>query len=94
MGQNVMMTHSLSMAAAKAAFSEIASRAHAGERFALLRRDKLVAAVVGPGDLERLEKAGQADEFCSAVERFRAKNRNRLPAAAVRVARSRGRRVR
>ncbi len=44
----------ISVGAAKAKFSELISRAAAGERFVIRRRDKPVAAIIGTDDLERL----------------------------------------
>jgi len=44
-----MMTKTIPVAEAKAAFSELASRASAGESFLVLRRGKPVAALVGGG---------------------------------------------
>lgn len=54
------MAERVGAAEAKAHFSELMARvAHGGERFVLERRGKPVAALVGVGDLERLE--GGAD---------------------------------
>ena len=45
----------ISVGDAKAKFSELISRAAAGERFVIRRRDKPVAAIIGTDDLERLD---------------------------------------
>jgi antitoxin (DNA-binding transcriptional repressor) of toxin-antitoxin stability system len=44
---------------AKSSFSELVSRAAAGERFVIRRRGKAVAALINPAELERLERAAQ-----------------------------------
>jgi antitoxin (DNA-binding transcriptional repressor) of toxin-antitoxin stability system len=70
----------ISIGDAKMRFSELISRALAGERFRLRRRDKIVAAIVGPDDLEKLERQrvnavregrtlGQRKAILTAVER-------------------------
>ena len=51
---------SINMADAKSRFSELVSRASAGERFAIRRRERTVAVLVSPGEFERLERAAQA----------------------------------
>jgi antitoxin (DNA-binding transcriptional repressor) of toxin-antitoxin stability system len=69
----------ISIGEAKMRFSELASRALAGERFRVRRRDKVVAAIVGPDDLVKLERQranavrqaqalGQHGELCAAIE--------------------------
>ena len=87
------MTKSIAVAEAKAAFSELASRASAGERFLVLRRGKPVAALVGPEDLELLEQATRRRSFLEALESFRARHRRSLPERPLAVRRSGGRRV-
>ena len=82
------------MAAAKAALSELVSRAAAGDRFRLLRRGKAVAALVSTDDLEALEARGRVQSFLAALEAFRARNHEDLPERALDVRRSRGRAVR
>lgn len=86
------MTKTVSMAAAKASLSELASRAAAGERFTLLRRGKPVASLVGPADLEILEAASRASTFVEALEAFRRRHRRTLPRDPLIVPRSAGRR--
>jgi prevent-host-death family protein len=51
---------SLNVADAKSRFSELISRAAAGERFIIQRRARPVAALIGATELERLERASQA----------------------------------
>jgi len=60
----------VSMAEAKAALSELASRTRGGERFLLLRRGRPVAALVGVEDLGRIERAESVDGFVRAARRF------------------------
>lgn len=50
----------LSVADAKSRFSELISRAAAGERILIQRRTRPAAVVISPGDLERLERASEA----------------------------------
>ncbi|MFO7615658.1 MAG: type II toxin-antitoxin system prevent-host-death family antitoxin [Bacteroidales bacterium] len=50
----------ISVADAKARFSELISRAASGERFIIRRRERDVAVLISPGDLERLERASLA----------------------------------
>ena len=64
------------IAEAKASLSELASRAHAGERFQITRRGKPVAAIVGIEDLARLERGEDASGFVRAARAFA----KRLPA--------------
>ena len=45
---------------AKSRFSELLSRASSGERFVIRRRERNVAVLISPGELERLERASQA----------------------------------
>jgi prevent-host-death family protein len=52
----------LSVVDAKRRFSELISRAAAGERFIIQRRLQPVAAVLGADELERLERRAQAAE--------------------------------
>lgn len=55
-----MAVTEVSVADAKRRLSELISRASAGERFVIRRRDKPVAALVGTDDLARLEGRRQA----------------------------------
>ena len=48
------------IAEAKSRFSELISRAAAGERFIIQRRERPVAALIGTEDLERLERSARA----------------------------------
>jgi prevent-host-death family protein len=50
----------INVAEAKSHFSEIISRAAAGERFIIQRRERPVAALVGISELERLERMSRA----------------------------------
>jgi prevent-host-death family protein len=52
----------LSVVDAKRRFSELISRAAAGERFIIQRRLQSVAAVLGAVELERLERRARAAE--------------------------------
>ncbi len=45
---------------AKARFSEFISRASAGERFIIQRRERPVAVLIGAAELERLERTSRA----------------------------------
>ena len=47
----------LNVAEAKSRFSELLSRAAAGERFVIQRRERPLAALIGASELERLERA-------------------------------------
>ncbi|MFZ5810001.1 MAG: type II toxin-antitoxin system prevent-host-death family antitoxin [Chloroflexota bacterium] len=47
------------MAEAKARFSDLISQVAAGRRFVIRRRDRDVAVLINPAELERLERAGQ-----------------------------------
>ena len=51
---------SINIADAKSRFSELVSRTSAGERFIIRRRERNVAVLINPGELERLERASQA----------------------------------
>ncbi len=44
---------------AKSRFSELISRAASGERIVIQRRDRPVAILISPADLERLDRATQ-----------------------------------
>ena len=46
----------ISMSEAKSRFSEYLSRAASGERFVILRRQRPLAAIIGAGELARLER--------------------------------------
>lgn len=46
----------VSVGEAKSRFSELISRATAGERFLIRRRSRPVAVLIGSGELERLER--------------------------------------
>jgi prevent-host-death family protein len=50
----------INVAEAKSRFSELLSRAAAGERFIIQRREKPVAALIGAAEMERLERASRA----------------------------------
>ena len=50
----------ISAAEAKSRFSELISRASAGERFVIRRRERPVAVLISPDELERLERASSA----------------------------------
>ena len=50
----------INVAEAKSRFSELISRASAGERFVIRRRERPVAVLINPDDLERLERASSA----------------------------------
>ncbi len=47
----------INVAEAKSRFSELISRASAGERFVIRRRERTVAVLVSPGEYERLKRA-------------------------------------
>ena len=49
----------INIAAAKSNFSEIISRAAAGERFVIRRRERPVAVLINPAELERLERSAR-----------------------------------
>lgn len=70
----------VSVADAKSRFSEMISRAAAGERIIIRRRERPVAALIGASELERLERAsksahrlalalGQDAELIARIER-------------------------
>ncbi len=44
---------------AKSHFSEFLSRAASGERFVILRRERPLAAIIGAGELARLERSAE-----------------------------------
>ncbi len=50
----------INVAEAKSRFSELISRAAAGERFIIQRRERPVAALIGAAELERLERTSRA----------------------------------
>ncbi|MBN2548822.1 MAG: type II toxin-antitoxin system Phd/YefM family antitoxin [Anaerolineales bacterium] len=50
----------INMAEAKSRFSELVSRAASGERILVRRRERTVAVLISPAELERLERAAQA----------------------------------
>ena len=69
----------ISMSEAKSRFSEFLSRASSGERFAILRRERPLAAIIGAGELARLERSaeivrrlaqalGQSKELMESIE--------------------------
>jgi prevent-host-death family protein len=71
---------SYSVNEAKSRFSELLSRAAAGERFIIERRDRPVAVLISPDELDQLERAheasrrlalalGQDIELLDAIER-------------------------
>ena len=49
----------ISMSEAKSRFSEFLSRASSGERFVILRRERPLAAIIGAGELARLERSAE-----------------------------------
>ena len=51
---------SINMAEAKSRFSELVSRAAAGERVVIHRRERSVAVLISPAELERLERTAHA----------------------------------
>jgi prevent-host-death family protein len=58
----------IKIAEAKSNFSELVSRAAAGEKFVIHRRGRAVAALVNPAELERLERiAGMAHRLALAL---------------------------
>jgi prevent-host-death family protein len=50
----------ISVGEAKSRFSELMSRAAAGERFLIERRERPVAVLISASELERLERAARA----------------------------------
>ena len=50
----------INVADAKSRFSELISRAATGERFIIQRRERPVAALIGAGELEGLERLSRA----------------------------------
>ncbi len=75
----LVTTTTISVGDAKSRFSELISRALAGERFVVRRRDKVVAAIIGPDDFDRLEERrkavvamsralGQSENILSKIE--------------------------
>jgi antitoxin (DNA-binding transcriptional repressor) of toxin-antitoxin stability system len=44
---------------AKSRFSELISRASSGERFLIRRRERDIAVLISPGELERLERTSE-----------------------------------
>ena len=49
----------INMSEAKSRFSEFLSRAASGERFVILRRERPLAAIIGAGELARLERSAE-----------------------------------
>ena len=49
----------INMSDAKSHFSEFISRAASGERFVILRRERPLAAIIGAGELARLERSAE-----------------------------------
>ncbi len=49
----------ISISEAKSRFSEFLSRASSGERFVILRRARPLAAIIGAGELARLERSAE-----------------------------------
>jgi prevent-host-death family protein len=49
----------INMSEAKSRFSEFLSRAASGERFVILRRERPLAAIIGAGELDRLERSAE-----------------------------------
>jgi prevent-host-death family protein len=71
---------SINIGEAKSQFSELVSRVAAGERLLIRRRERPVAVLINPADLERLERAsqlatrlalalGQSEELLQQIER-------------------------
>jgi prevent-host-death family protein len=69
----------INMSEAKSHFSEFLSRAASGERFVILRRERPLAAIIGAGELARLERSaeiarrlaqtlGQSREILDSIE--------------------------
>jgi prevent-host-death family protein len=54
-----VVMENISMSEAKSRFSEFLSRASSGERFVILRRERPLAAIIGAGELERLERSAE-----------------------------------
>jgi prevent-host-death family protein len=50
----------ISMAEAKSRFSELVSRTAAGERFIIRRRERPLAILISPDEMERLERNSRA----------------------------------
>jgi prevent-host-death family protein len=50
----------INVAEAKSRFSELISRAAAGERFIIQRRERPLAALIGAAELKRLERSAHA----------------------------------
>ncbi len=50
----------INVSEAKSRFSELISRASAGERFLIQRRERGVAVLINPAELERLERSARA----------------------------------
>jgi antitoxin (DNA-binding transcriptional repressor) of toxin-antitoxin stability system len=50
----------ISVSDAKSRFSELISRTYAGERFIIHRRERSMAVLINPFELEKLERASQA----------------------------------
>jgi antitoxin (DNA-binding transcriptional repressor) of toxin-antitoxin stability system len=50
----------INIADAKSRFSELVSRTSAGERFMIRRRERAVAVLINPAELDRLERAMRA----------------------------------
>jgi prevent-host-death family protein len=51
--------NTISISDAKSRFSELVSRAAGGERFIIQRRERPLAVLISPADLQRLERAAQ-----------------------------------
>ncbi len=69
----------INISEAKSRFSEYLSRAASGERFVILRRERPLAAIIGAGELARLERSaeivrrlaqtlGQSSELLDSIE--------------------------
>jgi prevent-host-death family protein len=54
-----MKMENINMSEAKSRFSEFLSRAASGERFVILRRERPLAAIIGAGELARLERSAE-----------------------------------
>jgi prevent-host-death family protein len=58
-GKEILM-ESIRMAEAKARFSDLISRVAGGERISIRRREREVAVMINPAELERLERASRS----------------------------------
>jgi prevent-host-death family protein len=54
-----VVMENISISEAKSRFSEFLSRASSGERFVILRRERPLAAIIGAGELARLQRSAE-----------------------------------